>query len=119
MNTRSFGLNQQSVRSDLRADDVTETSEPEERRQHMFSNMGSNSLSNPMSNKPLKHGGSTRDWTPLSNPMSDKPIRQNLFDMASDRIVQSHVGQTCRTGLSDIASDDEGNTWPSEARGLG
>jgi hypothetical protein len=28
MNTRSFGLYQQSVRSDLRADDLTETSEP-------------------------------------------------------------------------------------------
>jgi hypothetical protein len=29
-----------------------------------------------------------------------------LFDMASDRIVQSHVGQTCWAGLSDIASDN-------------
>jgi hypothetical protein len=28
MNTRSFGLNQQSVRSDLRADNVMETSKP-------------------------------------------------------------------------------------------
>jgi hypothetical protein len=63
----------------------------------MLSDMGSNSLSDPMSNKPLKHGGSTQDWTPLSNPMSDKPIGQNLFDMASDRIVQSHVRQACPT----------------------
>jgi hypothetical protein len=28
-------LNQQSVRSDLRADDLTETSKPEEQRQHV------------------------------------------------------------------------------------
>jgi hypothetical protein len=63
----------------------------------MLSDMGLNSLSDPMSNKPLKHGGLTQDWKPLSNPMLDKPIGQNLFDMASDRIIQSHVGQACPT----------------------
>jgi hypothetical protein len=48
----------------------------------------------------------TRDRTQSSDPMSDKPMEPGLFAMASDRIVLSHVGQTCQTGLSDIASDN-------------
>jgi hypothetical protein len=42
----------------------------------------------------------------LTDPMSDKPIEPGFFNMALDRIVRSHVGQTCRTGFSDIASDN-------------
>jgi hypothetical protein len=38
--------------------------------------------------------------------MLEKPNEQSLFDMASDRIIQSHVGQTRQTGLSNIASDN-------------
>jgi hypothetical protein len=48
----------------------------------------------------------TRDQTQFSNPMLDKPIEPGFFDMALERIVQSHVGQTCWIGLSDIALDN-------------
>jgi hypothetical protein len=72
----------------------------------MLSDMRSNNLFDPMLDKLIKHCCLTRDWTQVSDPMSDKPIEPGLFDMALDRIVQSHVGQTCWTGLFDIASDN-------------
>jgi hypothetical protein len=50
----------------------------------MLLDMGSNNLSNP---KPLERGSPTQDWTPLFDSMPDKPIKQNLFNMALDRIV--------------------------------
>ncbi|PLW45482.1 hypothetical protein PCASD_05906 [Puccinia coronata f. sp. avenae] len=72
----------------------------------MSSDMGSNNLFDPMSEKLIEPGCPTRDRTQLSDPMSDKPTEPGLFDMASDRIVQSHVGQTCWTGFSDTALDN-------------
>ncbi|PLW31340.1 hypothetical protein PCANC_19621 [Puccinia coronata f. sp. avenae] len=60
----------------------------------MLSDMGSNNLFDPMSDKLIEHRCSTRDRTQLTDPMSDKPIEPGLFDMASDKIVRSHVGQT-------------------------
>ncbi|PLW41917.1 hypothetical protein PCASD_12818 [Puccinia coronata f. sp. avenae] len=65
----------------------------------MSSDMGSNNLFNPMSDKLIKPGCPTRDRT------QSKTIEPGLFDMALDRIVQSLVGQACPTQHRTIVSD--------------
>ncbi|PLW54917.1 hypothetical protein PCANC_05915 [Puccinia coronata f. sp. avenae] len=71
----------------------------------MSSDMGSNNLFDPMLDKLIEPGSPTRDRTQSSNPMSDKPIEPGLSHTASDRIVQSLVGQACPTQHWTIVSD--------------
>jgi hypothetical protein len=57
----------------------------------MLSDMGLNNLFDPMLNKTIEQSCLTQDWTQLSDPLLDKPLKPGLFNMASDRILQSHV----------------------------